>query len=371
MTETIEIHDDDEQEDDVPVSYRERKRKLSGMTEYTSVAPTKRITRSSVHQDDGVGGGNDDDDDDDDDDGDDDGDDDAESESAETSEEVIPHRYPQRQTRNAAPAHTVAPFVADDDDDDSGADDERIAQAIAESTQYEAAAAAAAAVETNGRYPLRQRNSANDTTTSNSRRTRLSAAAELTSDDDDEAAIRRSNRTRSEVQRFNPQSGVTRPRGARQNGSNSHRSHRSRSSSSSSFALPRSSGSRRVHYGDTDDSNSSDSTDTEFINKENKRLQRERNAILPLSLSLDPMLQPAINAPSSQKPHRSALADIDPIIVSGEKFDWNSVGGLDGHIRALKEMVQLPLHIPGTLRTILTHTAARSTLLRTAGNGQG
>lgn len=49
--------------------------------------------------------------------------------------------------------------------------------------------------------------------------------------------------------------------------------------------------------------------------------------------------------PGGRKSKDGRLADIDPITVD-ESVDWQSIGGLDAHVNALKEMVVLPLLYP-------------------------
>jgi SpoVK/Ycf46/Vps4 family AAA+-type ATPase len=48
---------------------------------------------------------------------------------------------------------------------------------------------------------------------------------------------------------------------------------------------------------------------------------------------------------SRHKDATKQRADIQPLVID-KSIDWNEVGGLDGHIRALKEMVLLPLMYP-------------------------
>ena len=52
-----------------------------------------------------------------------------------------------------------------------------------------------------------------------------------------------------------------------------------------------------------------------------------------------------INLPGAKKKKDDKLADIHPLDVD-TSVDWDAVGGLDGHVRALKEMVMLPLMYP-------------------------
>lgn len=93
-----------------------------------------------------------------------------------------------------------------------------------------------------------------------------------------------------------------------------------------------------AHHGD--DLNS-DSTETEFEKKEGRRILKDLSRIQPINL-FESLTQGARTGE-----HQTSLADIDPISLSTDsKLDWSSVGGLDGHVRALKEMVVLPLLYP-------------------------
>lgn len=44
-------------------------------------------------------------------------------------------------------------------------------------------------------------------------------------------------------------------------------------------------------------------------------------------------------------PERAVRADISPVEID-QSVDWNQVGGLDHHVKALKEMVMFPLMYP-------------------------
>jgi ATP-dependent 26S proteasome regulatory subunit len=44
-------------------------------------------------------------------------------------------------------------------------------------------------------------------------------------------------------------------------------------------------------------------------------------------------------------PQRAVRADITPVEID-QSVDWSQVGGLDHHVRALKEMVMFPLMYP-------------------------
>ena len=62
----------------------------------------------------------------------------------------------------------------------------------------------------------------------------------------------------------------------------------------------------------------------------------------PLPCSPINMALPQSNKSSGNPKNR---ADIDPVLVD-TSIDWNSVGGLDSQIQAVKEMVLLPLLYP-------------------------
>jgi hypothetical protein len=116
-------------------------------------------------------------------------------------------------------------------------------------------------------------------------------------------------------------------------------------------------GATAAAYGDENlspasSSSSSDSSDEGVERKERRRLRRERNAIQPLHLhiqhamrKLDADFAPLRGGVPSGLGKRSRLADVDPLDID-TSVDWSSVGGLDAHVAALKEMVVLPLVYP-------------------------
>ncbi len=176
-------------------------------------------------------------------------------------------------------------------------------------------------------------------------------------DDARDANRRRSSRTRHQVDRFNPiRVSMRRPVSQRVDSESDGHVHRTRTSSSNSRGRAR--GHAIFRHVDSD----SDSSETEWARKvsgsacmmwrvaimrcyqrsfahaamlfshvicfpqEDTRLTTERSKIQPLHT-------------------RNTLADIDPVSLDTH-VDWSHVGGLDGHVRALKEMVVLPLLYP-------------------------
>ncbi len=88
----------------------------------------------------------------------------------------------------------------------------------------------------------------------------------------------------------------------------------------------------------------SDSTEAEFEKREARRLHRERAKIRPINADMHELTAVRLDQP--QKRRRGApKADIEPAQID-TNIDWASVGGLDGHVCALKEMVALPLLYP-------------------------
>jgi len=112
-------------------------------------------------------------------------------------------------------------------------------------------------------------------------------------------------------------------------------------------------------------SSSSDSSDSDQEKKHRRRDHKDRNAIQPLHLQIQHQMRKMENeaaalagravgslfggagagAGAGGKSKDGRLADIDPIEVDSST-DWSSIGGLDSHVHALKEMVVLPLLYP-------------------------
>ena len=112
------------------------------------------------------------------------------------------------------------------------------------------------------------------------------------------------------------------------------------SSSSSSGSNFRDSRRRRQHNGSISDE------DENFQEHEHHRLSRERESIVPISIG---------NGHSrcggkDQASRRDMIkADVLPIEIESS-IGFESVGGLDSHLRALREMVILPLLYPDVFR---------------------
>jgi len=133
--------------------------------------------------------------------------------------------------------------------------------------------------------------------------------------------------------------------------SGGHRRHYDSSSESDSGGSDSGSGSgRRRGHGCTDDIG--------FRDHERRREQQERDSILPMQLASNPnnninntnvAVTIGIGMGGSVGDRASGRdmlrADASPVGVD-PTIDFNSVGGLDSHIRALKEMVVIPLLYP-------------------------
>lgn len=108
---------------------------------------------------------------------------------------------------------------------------------------------------------------------------------------------------------------------------------------------------RRKHF---DSSSESSGSEGDFRHYERKRRSRELNSIVyvtSLGCSPQPSLTYTPSLPCTRPVNRSGSkrdrerADVDPVAVD-TSVTWASVGGLDRHLRALKEMVLLPLLYP-------------------------
>lgn len=92
---------------------------------------------------------------------------------------------------------------------------------------------------------------------------------------------------------------------------------------------------------------SGDRDDDQFHNYESRRLQNERDSIQPINVSTtDSRNQGLAGSLRDHASKRDLLrADVTPVAVD-PKLGFDSVGGLENHIKALKEMVLLPLLYP-------------------------
>jgi SpoVK/Ycf46/Vps4 family AAA+-type ATPase len=86
--------------------------------------------------------------------------------------------------------------------------------------------------------------------------------------------------------------------------------------------------------------------DTQFHQHEKRRLEEERDSIQPINF-ISSALDGGLGGSVKDKASRRDLlrADVTPVAVD-PKLGFDSVGGLDNHIAALKEMVVLPLLYP-------------------------
>jgi len=105
---------------------------------------------------------------------------------------------------------------------------------------------------------------------------------------------------------------------------------------------------RRAHAYNQDDDNdiedeSSSSSEAAFDNREARRLHRERAKIRPINMEMHELSALPLHGYKSQK--SGGPADVDPANID-TSVDWKSIGGLENHVTALKEMVTLPLLYP-------------------------
>ena len=91
------------------------------------------------------------------------------------------------------------------------------------------------------------------------------------------------------------------------------------------------------------DSSSSDSSDDErrFLRKKNRGMMKSRRSLLPMNFTISDLTQ-------TQRDRRtigSSLADVDPMSID-KTVTFDCIGGMNKHIRSLKEMVLLPFLYP-------------------------
>mmetsp|Transcript_33407 Transcript_33407/g.56627 ORF Transcript_33407/g.56627 Transcript_33407/m.56627 type:complete len:1126 (-) Transcript_33407:94-3471(-) len=202
-------------------------------------------------------------------------------------------------------------------------------------------------------------------------------------DDEKEHFVRRSQRIRKEVKRLhfdNPEENKAKRKLRSDHRSSSHLTRRNRSEGNISYRSSRAErrerrarrrnqanrtdsdlGSdtnhrhrRHAHaYGQEDDEevslSSTDSSEA-FDKKEARRLHRERSKVRPINLEMHELSSLNLNGYKSQS-KKSEKADIDPANID-LNVDWKSIGGLENHITALKEMVTLPLMYPDLFTTL-------------------
>lgn len=83
--------------------------------------------------------------------------------------------------------------------------------------------------------------------------------------------------------------------------------------------------------------------DRQFLDHEEERLRKELASIVPLSSSMGGSMRDKVSRRDISR------ADVTPITVDSS-IGFSSVGGLDRHVRALKEMVVLPLLYPDVFK---------------------
>ena len=98
----------------------------------------------------------------------------------------------------------------------------------------------------------------------------------------------------------------------------------------------------KFHESDSDSSSSSSSGDERrFIRRKKKSMTRSRMSFLPMNLSISDMTR----SQRDRKAIGASLADVDPMNID-KSASFGSIGGLNKHIRSLKEMVLLPFLYP-------------------------
>ncbi|XP_075245423.1 ATPase family AAA domain-containing protein 2-like [Convolutriloba macropyga] len=98
----------------------------------------------------------------------------------------------------------------------------------------------------------------------------------------------------------------------------------------------------KFHNSDSDSSSSSSSGDERSFRRRKKRsMRRSRMSLLPMNLNICDLTQ----TQRDRKAIGASLADVDPMNID-KSTTFASIGGLDKHIRSLKEMVLLPFLYP-------------------------
>ncbi len=152
-----------------------------------------------------------------------------------------------------------------------------------------------------------------------------------------EKFVRRSGRKRALVSRFDPELYNN------ANNNNNNRKHDIYSNSQKYHNTKRRKKNRNKSSRNTyfmDDSSDYVNTETEFWRREERRRENERNKIQPLINYNELASGPRNNNNYKQ------LADIDSTNNNDNNTTWESIGGLDGHVSKLKEMIMLPLLYP-------------------------
>lgn len=126
--------------------------------------------------------------------------------------------------------------------------------------------------------------------------------------------------------------------------SSHRRRHFDSSSESSSSDDDRRRNKRHSHSGFEDE-------DFQFRNHENQRLTEERNSIQPINANGNAGLGGSLMDRASKRD--LSRADVTPLGVESS-VGFDSIGGLDKHIMALKEMVVLPLLYPDVFQRFNT-----------------
>lgn len=152
--------------------------------------------------------------------------------------------------------------------------------------------------------------------------------------------VRRSTRARKEVTRFTEEDLNDRSEGEEVD---------ERTRSSSARRKKPTTNKKKHAKAAKDQSSTTDSSDSEedFERKEQRRIWKDRNRIRPFtgsSFDVDTPFECLVGG-SRDFRKKDPLADIDPLVFDSQ-VSWSDVGGLDAHVRGLKEMVMLPLMYP-------------------------
>ncbi|CAI9736477.1 family AAA domain-containing 2B [Octopus vulgaris] len=101
---------------------------------------------------------------------------------------------------------------------------------------------------------------------------------------------------------------------------------------------------RTAFHGSSSTSSSSDSSDDErrFERRKAKSMTRARNRCLPMNYGNEDLANSLVR---DRLRIGSSLADVDPMTVD-KRVNFKSIGGLEKHISALKEMIVFPLLYP-------------------------
>uniref|UniRef100_A0A1X7TLY5 Bromo domain-containing protein n=1 Tax=Amphimedon queenslandica TaxID=400682 RepID=A0A1X7TLY5_AMPQE len=103
----------------------------------------------------------------------------------------------------------------------------------------------------------------------------------------------------------------------------------------------------KTHQGSSTSSSDEDSDEARFKRRKKRSMKRSRSECLPMNFTQDDIT----TGPTRDRVAIGAsLADINPMTIDRDT-NFNSIGGLTGHIRSLKEMIVFPLLYPEVFET--------------------